>query len=200
MPPAIEALLSSPHTRIQGFLAAGHVCTVMGYEEYLPLAAKYKIPIVVTGFEPVDILQGVYLAVKQLEEKKHEVENQYSRVVQKKGNIPAKKLLAEVFDTVDRKWRGIGTIPQSGYQLKEAYADFDAEKIFKVENITQPESSKCIAGEVLQGLKNRSPVRHLEKSVRPKIRLARRWYRPKERALRIFIMERSVKQVRNFKC
>jgi hydrogenase expression/formation protein HypD len=125
----------------------------MGYEEYIPLAAKYKIPIIVTGFEPVDILQGVYMAVKQLEEKKHEVENQYSRVVQKEGNGPAKKLLSEVFDTVDRKWRGIGTIPKSGYQLKESYAEFDAEKIFKVENISSPESSLCIAGEVLQGLK-----------------------------------------------
>ena len=153
VPPAIEALLSSPNSRIQGFLAAGHVCTVMGYEEYIPLASKYKIPIVVTGFEPVDILQGVYMAVKQLEEKKHEVENQYSRVVQKEGNLPAKKLLAEVFDTVDRKWRGIGTIPKSGYQLKEAYAAFDAEKMFSVENIVSPESSLCIAGEVLQGLK-----------------------------------------------
>ena len=153
VPPAIEALLSSPNSRIQGFLAAGHVCTVMGYEEYIPLASKYKIPIVVTGFEPVDILQGVYMAVKQLEEKKHEVENQYSRVVQKEGNFPAKKLLSEVFDTVDRKWRGIGTIPKSGYQLKEAYAAFDAEKLFSVENIVSPESSLCIAGEVLQGLK-----------------------------------------------
>ncbi|KAB2878551.1 hydrogenase formation protein HypD [bacterium] len=153
VPPAIEALLSSPLTKIQGFLAAGHVCTVMGYDEYIPLAAKYKIPIVVTGFEPVDILHGVCLAVKQLEEKKHTVENQYSRVVQKEGNIPAKRLLSEIFDTVDRKWRGIGTIPKSGYQLKEAFAEFDAEKIFKVKNISQPESSICIAGEVLQGLK-----------------------------------------------
>lgn len=153
VPPAIEALLSSPDSRIQGFLAAGHVCTVMGYEEYIPLSAKYKIPIVVTGFEPVDILQGVYMAVKQLEERRHEVENQYSRVVQKEGNLPAKKLLSEIFDTVDRKWRGIGSIPKSGYQLKDKYAEFDAEKIFDVEGITAPESSICIAGEVLQGLK-----------------------------------------------
>ncbi len=153
VPPAIEALLSSPHTRIQGFLAAGHVCTVMGYEEYLPLAERYKIPIVVTGFEPVDILQGIYFAVKQLEEKRYEVENQYSRVVQREGNVPAKRLLAEVFDTVDRKWRGIGTIPKSGYQLREAYAAYDAEKLFDVQDLTQEESSVCIAGEVLQGLK-----------------------------------------------
>jgi hydrogenase expression/formation protein HypD len=153
VPPAIEALLSSPNAKIQGFLAAGHVCTVMGFEEYLPLAQKYNIPIVVTGFEPVDILHGVYMAVRQLEEKKHEVENQYSRVVQKEGNVPARKLLAEVFDTVDRKWRGIGTIPKSGYRLKDSYAEFDAEKIFEVENITRMESPVCIAGEVLQGLK-----------------------------------------------
>ncbi len=153
VPPAIEALLSSPNARIQGFLAAGHVCTVMGYEEYLPLSERFKIPIVVTGFEPVDILHGVYLAVRQLEQKKYEVENQYSRVVQKEGNLPAKKLLSDVFDTVDRKWRGIGTITKSGYRLKDSFAAFDAEKIFDVENITRQESSICIAGEVLQGLK-----------------------------------------------
>lgn len=153
VPPAIEALLSSKDNLIQGFLAAGHVCTVMGYNEYIPLSAKYKIPIVVTGFEPVDILQGVYMTIKQLEENRFEVENQYSRVVTKEGNVAAQKLLKEVFDIVDRKWRGIGTIPKSGFGLNEKYSDFDAEKIFKLEDISVEESPLCIAGSVLQGLK-----------------------------------------------
>lgn len=153
VPPAIEALLSSKDNLIQGFLAAGHVCTVMGYNEYIPLSKKYKIPIVVTGFEPVDILQGVYMTIKQLEENRYEVENQYSRVVTKEGNIAAQKLLEEVFDVVDRKWRGIGTIPKSGFGLNEKYSDFDAEKIFELDDISVEESPLCIAGLVLQGLK-----------------------------------------------
>lgn len=153
VPPAIEALLSSKGNLIQGFLAAGHVCTVMGYEEYIPLSQRYKIPIVVTGFEPVDILQGIYLTVKQLESKRFEVENQYSRVVAKQGNGAAKILLNEVFDVVDRKWRGIGTIPKSGFGLKEKYAGYDAEKIFSLDDIKVEESPLCIAGLVLQGLK-----------------------------------------------
>ncbi|PJA98111.1 MAG: hydrogenase formation protein HypD [Ignavibacteriales bacterium CG_4_9_14_3_um_filter_30_11] len=153
VPPAIEALLSSKDNLIQGFLAAGHVCTVMGYEDYIPLSRRYKIPIVVTGFEPVDILQGIFMTVKQLEEKRFEVENQYSRVVTKQGNIAAKNLLNEIFDVVDRKWRGIGTIPKSGFGLKEKYAGYDAEKIFSLENIIVEESPLCIAGLVLQGLK-----------------------------------------------
>lgn len=153
VPPAIQALLSSPANRVQGFLAAGHVCTVMGYEEYIPLAARYKIPIVVTGFEPVDILQGVYMTVKQLEEGRAEVENQYARSVRREGNIPARKLLAEVFQTTNRTWRGIGEIPNSGYALSPEYADYDAEKLFSVEGIKTRESEECIAGQVLQGLK-----------------------------------------------
>jgi len=153
VPPAMEALLSSPSNLVQGFLAAGHVCTVMGYEEYLPLAEKYKVPIVVTGFEPVDILQGVYMAVQQLEGGRYEVENQYSRSVLREGNIPAKKLLGEVFQTSNRTWRGIGEIPMSGYSLQPQFHDFDAERIFHVENIKTTESPLCIAGQVLQGLK-----------------------------------------------
>jgi len=153
VPPAIEALLSSPLNNIQGFLAAGHVCTVMGYEEYLPLAERFEVSIVVTGFEPVDILQGIYHSVKQLEEGKHEVENQYSRVVKKEGNVSAKEIIEEVFERTDRKWRGIGEIPKSGLKLKEKYKDYDAEIIFDVESITAEESSLCIAGEVLQGIK-----------------------------------------------
>jgi len=153
VPPAIDALLSFRNNNIQGFLAAGHVCTVMGYEEYFPIAEKYKVPIVVTGFEPIDILQGVLLTVKQLEEGKSEVQNQYSRVVTEEGNTAAQKLLEEVFERRDRKWRGIGSIPLSGFKLKNEYSDFDAEKIFKVENIETEESPLCIAGEVLQGIK-----------------------------------------------
>ena len=153
VPPAIEALLSSKNNNIQGFLAAGHVCTVMGYHEYFSLSEKYNVPIVVTGFEPIDILQGILLTVKQLESGKAEVQNQYSRVVTKEGNVAAQKLLKEVFERADRKWRGIGNIPSSGFKLKDEYSDYDAEKIFKVENIETEESPLCIAGEVLQGIK-----------------------------------------------
>jgi hydrogenase expression/formation protein HypD len=153
VPPAVEAILSSPSNRVQGLLAAGHVCTVMGYEEYFPLATRYKVPIVVTGFEPVDILQGIYMTVKQLEEGRNEVENQYTRYVRREGNMSAQRVLKEVFTTIDRKWRGIGEIPQSGYGLSTAYDAYDAEKIFGVEAIAVEESSLCIAGQVLQGLK-----------------------------------------------
>jgi hydrogenase expression/formation protein HypD len=153
VPPAIEAILSSPGNQVQAFLAAGHVCTVMGYEEYIPLAAKYNVPIVVTGFEPVDILQGIYMAVKQLEECRIDVENQYARSVRREGNLAARKLLSDVFDTTDRKWRGIGEIPMSGYRLKDEYASFDAEKLFDVGEIRAEESPLCSAGLVLQGIK-----------------------------------------------
>jgi hydrogenase expression/formation protein HypD len=153
VPPAMEALLSAPTNLVQGFLAAGHVCTVMGYEEYIPIAEKYRVPIVVTGFEPVDLLQGISMAVKQLEEGRVEVENQYSRSVRREGNIPAKRLMAEVFEVTDRKWRGIGEIPRSGYRLTEQYGAYDAERIFQVSEIQADESPLCIAGLVLQGLK-----------------------------------------------
>jgi hydrogenase expression/formation protein HypD len=153
VPPAIEALLSSPANLVQGFLAAGHVCTVMGYEEYIPLAVKYKVPIVVTGFEPVDILQGIYMAVKQLEEGRYEVENQYARSVRREGNVAAQQLMSQVFERTDRKWRGIGEIPGSGFQLKAEFQEYDAETVFDVASIETQESERCIAGLVLQGLK-----------------------------------------------
>lgn len=153
VPPAMEALLSSPNSRVQGFLAAGHVCTVMGYTEYYPIAEKYKVPIVVTGFEPLDILQGIYMCIKQLEEGRHEVENQYARAVQEAGNRPAQELIRMVFRVVHRKWRGVGEIPQSGLGLTETYAQFDAEKRFKVGHLTTEEPAECIAGLVLQGIK-----------------------------------------------
>ena len=153
VPPAMEAILSSPSHLVQAFLAAGHVCTVMGYEDYYPIAQKYKAPIVVTGFEPVDILQGIYMAVKQLEEDRVEVENQYSRAVRPEGNVPAKKLISEVFEVIDRKWRGIGMIPRSGWGLRPEFEKHDAEKIFDVAGIETNESPVCIAGQIMQGLK-----------------------------------------------
>lgn len=153
VPPAIEAILASPHNRVQAFLAAGHVCTVMGYEEYLPLVVRYRIPIVVTGFEPVDILQGIFMAVRQLEEGKVELENQYARSVTRAGNVAAQMLMKEVFEVTDRSWRGIGGIPRSGYRLSGRFAAFDAEKRFAVGDIQTQESPHCVAGEVLQGLR-----------------------------------------------
>lgn len=153
VPPAMEAVLSSSQNRVQGFLAAGHVCAVMGTNEYDPVAEKYKVPVVVTGFEPLDILQGIYMCVKQLEEGRFEVENQYARAVQSCGNDAAKQMLDEIFSVCDRKWRGIGEIVQSGYRLSDSYSSFDAEKRFDVENNSVEESSECISGLILQGFK-----------------------------------------------
>ncbi len=152
VPPAIEAICSSPTTRVQAFLAAGHVCSVMGYSEYLPLAARFHIPIVVTGFEPLDVLEGIRKAVLQLESGRGEVENAYPRAVTREGNLEAQKLLKEVFVVSDRNWRGIGTIPNSGWELAEDYRDFDASYRFDVTQIKTIESSVCRSGEVLQGL------------------------------------------------
>ncbi|HWX18277.1 MAG TPA: hydrogenase formation protein HypD [Candidatus Binatia bacterium] len=151
VPPAMEAILSSPQCQVQGFLAAGHVCTVMGYEEYLPIAAKDKVPIVVTGFEPVDILQGVLMCLEQLESGRAEVENQYTRAVRREGNQPAQQLIREVFRVIPRKWRGVGEIQQSGLGLSDAYAAFDAERRFGVAELRVDESSECLSGLVLQG-------------------------------------------------
>ena len=153
VPPAMSALLSSPSNRIQGFLAAGHVCTVMGYEEYEPLAEQFCVPMVVTGFEPLDLLEGIYRCVSMLEEGRWGIENQYARVVCREGNSQARALLKEVFEVTDRKWRGIGVIPQSGFRLTAAYSDYDAERRFPGENIEVAESSLCISGQILQGLK-----------------------------------------------
>lgn len=153
VPPAMEAILGSADNRVQGFLAAGHVCAVMGYEEYLPIAARYRTPIVVTGFEPMDILQGVLMCVRQLEQGKYEVENQYARAVRREGNVPAKKLVQEVFRVIPRKWRGVGSIPNSGWGLAEAYESFDAERRFGVADHTVEESPECISGLILQGIR-----------------------------------------------
>jgi len=153
VPPAIEVILSSESNKVDGFLAAGHVCTIEGYEQYHPLATKYKTPIVVTGFEPVDILQGLYMCVKQLEEGRAEVENQYARSVVSEGNLHAQKLVSEVFEIDNQKWRGIGEIKNSGLKLAEKYQKFDAEKEFDINlgEILEPEN--CISGLILQGLK-----------------------------------------------
>ncbi len=153
VPPAMEAILSATDNQVQAFLAAGHVCTVMGYWEYEPIAPRYGVPIVVTGFEPLDLLQGIYMAIDALEAGRCDVQNQYSRLVTREGNPAAQRLLAEVFEPTDRQWRGIGLIPSSGYKLREPYAEFDAERRFGVAEIKTAESALCIAGEILRGLK-----------------------------------------------
>jgi hydrogenase expression/formation protein HypD len=152
VPPAMEAILASPKRRVQGFLAAGHVCTVMGYTEYEPLVARYRTPIVVTGFEPLDILQGVYMCVKQLEDGRAEVENQYVRAVRRGGNATAQQLVREVFRVVPRKWRGVGEIPQSGLALAGRYEAFDAELRFGIAGHTADEPTECCSGQIMQGL------------------------------------------------
>lgn len=153
VPPAMHAILSAPHNRVQGFLAAGHVCSVMGYWQYLPIAEQYKIPIVVTGFEPLDLVEGIRITVKQLEAGSHQVENAYSRVVSKEGNKPAQEMINRVFEPCDRGWRGIGDIPMSGLGLRKEFSDFNAENRFNVSDITTKESEICIAGQILQGIK-----------------------------------------------
>jgi hydrogenase expression/formation protein HypD len=153
VPPAMHAILSSPHNRVQAFLAAGHVCAVMGYWEYVPIAEKYRIPIAVTGFEPLDLAQGILMAVRQLEAGTYAVENAYSRVVTYEGNRPAQEVIGRVFIPCDRKWRGIGMIPMSGWRLRPEYAEFDAEHRFSIGQIQPEEASVCIAGQVLQGIK-----------------------------------------------
>jgi len=152
VPPAIEAIMTSPVCRVQAFLAAGHVCTVMGTGEYPALAERFGVPIVVTGFEPLDILEGIRRTVHQLEEGRHEVENAYPRAVSPEGNPVAIRMLEDVFEVVDRAWRGIGMIPQSGWRLSERYREYDAEERFRVGDIHTQESSVCRSGEVLQGL------------------------------------------------
>jgi hydrogenase expression/formation protein HypD len=153
VPPAMEAILSAPENVVQAFLAAGHVCTVMGFEEYEPIAEKYRVPIVVTGFEPIDLLQGIHLAVAALEEGRIGVENQYARSVHRQGNAAARQILEEVFEVCDRQWRGVGAIPGSGWRLREAYAAHDASLRFAVEDLHADESPDCIAGLILQGRK-----------------------------------------------
>jgi hydrogenase expression/formation protein HypD len=153
VPPAIRMLLSSGRNRVQGFIAPGHVCTVMGYREYEALSREFRVPIVVGGFEPVDLLEAISMLVAQLEQGRAEVESQYTRSVTRDGNLLAQKLMDEVFEVCDRKWRGIGLIPQSGLRLRAEYAAYDAEKVFELQDTTVQEPPECISAQVLQGLK-----------------------------------------------
>jgi hydrogenase expression/formation protein HypD len=153
VPPAMASILESPLNRVQGFLGPGHVCTVMGYHEYEPIASRYHVPIVITGFEPLDILQGVLMAVRQLETGSAEVENEYPRVVKREGNRVAQNLVNSVFEVCDRKWRGVGSIPKSGYRLRSEFREHDAERLFEVTEIDTAEPSVCISGMVLRGVK-----------------------------------------------
>ncbi len=153
VPPAMASILQSPLNRVQGFLGPGHVCTVMGYQEYYHIAERFQVPIVITGFEPMDLLQGTLMVVRQLEGGRAEVENQYSRVVTREGNRVAQNLVYKVFEVCDRKWRGVGAIPKSGYKLRYEFRDYDAGRIFEVEEIDTKESPVCISGLVLKGVK-----------------------------------------------
>ncbi len=153
VPPSMTAILQSPGNRVQGFLGPGHVCTVMGCAEYEPIARRYRVPIVITGFEPVDMLEGILRTVRQLEAGEAYMDNAYARAVRHEGNRESKKLIEEVFEICDRKWRGVGLIPKSGYRLRYEYREHDAERLFEVEDIQTQESTVCISGQVLRGLK-----------------------------------------------
>lgn len=153
VPPAIEAVMDDELTSIQGFLAAGHVCTIMGYEAYHPLSEKYNIPMVVTGFEPLDLVQGILMVVRQLEKGEAKVENQYSRMVKEAGNMSAQEIIFEVFEVKDRTWRGIGLIGNSGYEVKEKYALYDAKRKFNIDIPEAPENPECISGDIMKGIK-----------------------------------------------
>jgi len=153
VPPSITAILQAPDNRVQGFLGPGHVCTVMGYEEYEPIARRYRVPIVITGFEPLDMLEGIFGVIKQLEEGRAEVENPYARVVRREGNRASRKLIDDVFEVCDRKWRGVGSISKSGLKLRYEYRAHDAARLFEVDTIDTQEPAVCISGDVLRGLK-----------------------------------------------
>jgi hydrogenase expression/formation protein HypD len=153
VPPSIASILQSPLNRVQGFLGPGHVCAVMGYREYEPISARFKVPIVITGFEPLDLLEGVLLTVQQLEQGRAEVENQYSRIVKREGNCVAQDVVNKVFEVCDRKWRGVGSIPKSGYKLRWEFREHDAERLFDVKEIDTKEPEACISGLVLKGVK-----------------------------------------------
>ncbi len=167
VPPAMEAILGDPENKIDAFLAAGHVCTIMGMDEYDPIAEKYKTPIVVTGFEPVDLLQGILMAVKQLEAGVYKVENQYVRAVHREGNKMAQDTIHEVFEISDRSWRGIGQIPQSGYELNEQYKQFNARIKFNLGTPVVDGNNECISGEIMKGLKKPFECPHFGKKCKP---------------------------------
>lgn len=167
VPPAIEAIVSDPDNVVQGFLAAGHVCTIMGMHEYEPLVEKYKLPIVVTGFEPVDLLQGIFMLIKQLEAGQYKIENQYSRVVQPEGNPAARATIERVFDITDREWRGIAVIPNSGYELKEDFSAYDANRKFHIPEARGETDNGCLAGEILRGKIKPHQCPHFGKTCTP---------------------------------
>ena len=167
VPPAMEAILGDDENKIDAFLAAGHVCTIMGMEEYYPVAEKYKCPIVVTGFEPVDLLQGILMAVQQLEKGEYKVENQYARYVQREGNKMAMDTIHEVFDVSDRIWRGIGSIPQSGYEVNHRYKNFNARLKFKLDLPVAEENKECISGDIMKGLKKPKQCPNLGTKCKP---------------------------------
>ncbi len=168
VPPAMEGILSDPFCAIDAFLGAGHVCAIMGYREYHPIAAKYKIPIVVTGFEPLDLVQGIYRAVLQLERGEHRVENQYARAVSEDGNLAAQKVIHQVFEVSDRQWRGIGTIPKSGFALRGSYRAYDAGKKFNLAAEKASDAGECIAGAILKGQKKPHDCPHFGKKCTPR--------------------------------
>ncbi len=167
VPPAIEAIMGDPESSIDGFLAAGHVCTIMGTSQYNPLAKKYRIPIVVTGFELLDLLQGILMVIEQLESGRHEVENQYTRVVKEEGNLSAMQIIDQVFDVSDRMWRGIDVIPSSGYEVKESYAQYDASKRYVFDLKKAPESKECVAGAIMKGIKKPKECPNFAKKCTP---------------------------------
>lgn len=167
VPPAISALMEDTETKIDAFLAAGHVCSVMGYWEYIPLSEKYQIPIVVTGFEPLDLLKGILSVVRQLENKSTKTENEYKRMVSEKGNKAAQKIISTVFEPADREWRGIGTIEQSGYKIKTEFEKYDAEKKFNIISTGETHDNECIAGEIMKGNKKPFDCVHFGKKCTP---------------------------------
>lgn len=167
VPPSITSILQSSENRVQAFLGPGHVCSIMGYQEYEPICERYRVPIVIAGFEPIDLLGGVLHTIYQLEKGEARVENQYSRIVQRKGNLEARKLLDEVFETCDRKWRGFGSIPKSGFKLTYEYREFDAETRFEVGDLETQESSSCISGQILKGLKKPHQCKAFGKTCTP---------------------------------
>ena len=171
VPPAMEAVINDEDSNIQAFLAAGHVCTIMGTGEYAPLVERYQIPIVVTGFEPVDMVQGILMTVRQLERGEYRLENQYSRVVKPEGNPEAQKVIAQVFETGDREWRGIGNIPDSGYEVRAEFAQHDANQKFDIQVEYAPESEECIAGLVLKGIKKPNECPQFGKKCTPQFPL-----------------------------
>ncbi|MBK9730768.1 MAG: hydrogenase formation protein HypD [Chitinophagaceae bacterium] len=167
VPPAIEAVMNDALSNVDGFLGAGHVCAIMGMHEYYPLVEKYKMPIVITGFEPVDLLEGILMTVKQLEAGEAKVENQYARIVTEEGNIKAQEIIYEVFEVTDRLWRGMEIIPMSGYKVKGAYREFDAEKKFNINIEEAPENPECLAGEIMKGIKKPFECQHFGKRCKP---------------------------------